>query len=138
MEIIEELETIKMLIITILVGMVLITSSVLFMTYIFYRGAMKIREQHGDKAFRMTSEDYLARNKIEDLIEHVEDRLKLFPHDVWAHWYMGQAKYFSGALAESKHCFSRVVELEPSWETSANSWLDRIDEKLSEGPSLVP
>ena len=137
MEVITELETIKLLVIAILVGMSLIVLSVLFMSYMFYLGVRQINEKYSDKAFKMSAEDYLARDEIDNLISHIEDRLKTFPQDVWAHWYMGQAKYFKGELTESKYSFNRVLELEPSWYNSIDSWLDKIDEKLSEGPSLV-
>ena len=50
---------------------------------------------------------------------------------------MGQALYFKGALTESMSSFNRILKLEPSWYNSIDSWLDKIDEKLNEGPGLV-
>ena len=121
----------------VLVGMFAIVASAIFVAYVFWWGATGIREQHSGKIFRMMAEDYLARNEIDELISHVEERLESFPQDVYAHWYMGQAKYFKGRYPDAKRSFARVVELEPSWRTSADSWLERIEEKLEEDPKLV-
>ena len=137
MESVTELETIKWLLVAILVGMVLIAASAVLIAVIFWQGFEMVREQNQGKVFRVMAEDYLAKDENNELIEYVEERLESHPQDVWAHWYMGQAKYHNGVYPESKRSFERVIELEPSWYSSVESWFEKINEKLEEGPQLV-
>lgn len=137
MEAVSELETIKWLLIAILVGVVLVAVAAVSIAVIFWQGFKILKEQNQGNVFKVMAEDYLARNENTELIEYVEERLESHPQDVWAHWYMGQAKYHTGVYPESKRCFERVIELEPSWYSSVESWFEKIDEKLKEGPQLV-
>ena len=137
MEAVSELETIKWLLVAMLVGLVLVALSAVSIAVIFWQGFGMVKEQNSGKVFRAMAEDYLAKNENNDLIECVEEWLGSHPQDVWAHWYMGQAKFYAGAYPESKRCFERVVELEPSWYASVESWLEKISEKLEKGPQLV-
>ncbi len=137
MEAASELETIKWLLVAILVGMTVVALSAVSIAVIFWLGFGIVKEQNSGKVFRAMAEDYLAKSENEELLEYVEERLGSHPQDVWAHWYMGQAKFHTGAYPESKRCFERVVELEPSWHSSVESWFERIREKLERGPQLV-
>jgi cytochrome c-type biogenesis protein CcmH/NrfG len=137
MEAASELETIKWLLVAILVGIALIAVSAISITVIFWQGLEIVREQNAGNLFRTMAEDYLAKNENKKLIDHVEERLASHPNDVWAHWYMGQAKYHNGAYPESKRSFERVIELEQSWYSSVESWFKKIGEKLERGPQLV-
>lgn len=137
MESVAELETIKWLLVAILIGMILIAISAVAIAFIFMSGLEMAKEQNQGKVFRILAEDHLAKDENNELIEYVEERLESHPQDVWAHWYMGQAKYHIGVYPESKRCFERVIELEPSWYSSVESWFEKINEKLEEGPQLV-
>jgi len=137
MESLPELITIKWLLVAILVGISLLTLSVVLVAVVHWIGLGVLKEQLQGKVFRKLSEDMLAKNEIDDLLEYAEERLESHPHDVYAHWYIGQAKYYKGKYPDSKRSFERVVELEPSWYSSAESWFDRLEEKIKEGPKLV-
>jgi cytochrome c-type biogenesis protein CcmH/NrfG len=137
MEAVSELETIKWLLIAILVGMVLVALAAVSVAATIWLGFRMAKENNSGKVFRVVAEEHLARNENDELVEYANERLESHPQDVWAHWYLGQAKFYIGQLPESKRCFERVVELEPSWYGSAESWLERIGEKMEKGPTLV-
>ncbi len=137
MEAASELETIKWLLVAILVGLFLVALSAVSVAVTIWFGFRMAKEQNSGKVFRVVAEEHLARNENDKLVEYAEERLESHPQDVWAYWYMGQAKFHTGKLPESKRCFERVVELEPSWYSSVKSWLERIGEKMEKGPQLV-
>lgn len=137
MEAVAELETIKWLLVAILVGMALVMISAVSIAIIFWVGLGLVKEQNSGKVFRAMAEDYLAKNENKELLEYAEERLGSHPRDVWAHWYLGQAKFHTGEFPESKRCFERVIELEPSWYRSVEAWLERISQELEKGPQLV-
>jgi len=137
MEMSSDIETIKWLLVATLVGISLIAVASVIVAVIFVLGLSVLKEQHYGKVFQRLSEDLLSKNDIDELVQLVEGRLESHPQDVWAHWYMGQAKYHKGVYPESKRSFERVLELEPSWYNSIDSWIDKLDEKLDEGPKLV-
>ena len=133
----DDLQVIKWLLVAILAGMFLITASVLFMTYVFWWGAGQVSEQRSGEVFRSLAEDFLAKGETELLVEHSQERLNGFPHDVWAHWYMGHARYLRGELDEAQRSFARVLELRPSWEGSVSGWLEKIGARGAEGTHRV-
>jgi len=84
------------------------------------------------------AEDFLCKNEAAELLEHCNDRLNTHPNDIWAHWYLGQANFNISAWRESKRNFERVLEIDPSWFHTIETWLEKIEEKTSEsGPKLV-
>lgn len=137
METVAELETIKWLLVAILVGMVLVAISAIIIAVIHWLGFGVLKEQHQGKVFRRMAEDYLAKSENVELVEYAKERLSSHPHDVWAHWYLGQAKFHMGAYPEAKRSFERVNELEPGWLSTTESWLEKVAEKINEGPQLV-
>lgn len=137
MEPVTELETIKWLLVAILIAVILVAVSAVLIAVIFRLGFDVLKEQNQGKVFRVIAEDYLARDENDELIVFVKERLESHPQDVWAHWYMGQAKYHNGVYPESKRSFERVIELEPSWHMSVETWLEKINEKIKEGLQLV-
>ena len=137
METVAELETIKWLLVAILIGMVFIALSAVTIAAIHWLGFGVLKEQLQGKVFRRMAEDFLAKSENTELIEYSEERLSSHPHDVWAHWYLGQAKYHKGIYPEAKRCFERVNELEPSWINTTESWLEKVNDKINEGPQLV-
>jgi cytochrome c-type biogenesis protein CcmH/NrfG len=132
-----ELETIKWLLVAILVGMVIVALSAVSVAMSIWFGFRMAKENNSGKVFRVVAEEHLARNENNELVEYAEERLKTHPQDVWAHWYLGQAKFHIGKIPEAKRCFERVVELEPSWYSSVDSWLERIGKEIEKGPKLV-
>jgi cytochrome c-type biogenesis protein CcmH/NrfG len=137
MEALAELEAIKWLLVAILAFMVLVALSGVAVAVTIWLGFRMAMEQNSGKVFRLMAEDYLTKNENDKLLEYAKERLEDHPQDVWAHWYLGQATFHVGSFPESKRCFERVVELEPSWYSSVEAWLERVDEELKKGPRLV-
>lgn len=138
METVAELQTIKWLLIGLLVCFVVIALVTIALSFFIFHVLKASLESQSGTVYKKIAEDSLSRNEITKLVENTEERLQSHPHDVWAHWYMAQAKYYEGLYPESKRCFERVLELEPGWYNSVDSWVDRIGEKLDEGPQIVP
>jgi len=137
MEAIAELETIKWLLVAILVCGVFVALSAIAIAATTWLALRMGKEQNSGRIFRALAEDHLSKNENEELAEYAEARLESHPHDVWAHWYLGQVKFHTGHFPESKRCFERVLELEPSWYNSVDSWLERVSEEIEKGPQLV-
>lgn len=133
----DDIETIKWLVVAILVGMVVVTASAIFVASVFWVGLKQFMDNNSVELFKDIAESHLSKNEIDELLEHADERLKTHPRDVWASWYMGQAKYFKGELPEAKQLFTRISELEPSWKAVVSAWIERIEDDLSKGPSLV-
>ncbi|MFV2058459.1 MAG: tetratricopeptide repeat protein [Thiohalomonadales bacterium] len=137
MDTLHEITTIKWLLVATLVGVFLLVALAFFLAAFLWLGSSAIRDQQQANTFKLLAENYLAKNEIDDLAEHSEKRLETHPHDVWAHWYSGQTKYHQGIYPDSKRNFERALELEPSWDSAVESWLDKLEEKIKEGPKLV-
>ena len=137
MEAVSELETIKWLLVTILIGIAIIAIAAILIAIIFWLCYKSLDEESSGKIFKFLAEEHLAKNETEKLLDHVNKRLSSHPHDVWANWYKGQAKFRSGEYTESKRCFEKVVELEPRWDSTVEPWVAKINEKLEKGPQLV-
>ena len=137
MEAVSELETIKWLLTAILIGIALIAISAITIAIIFWLFYKTLNEESSEKIFKFLAEEHLAKNETDKLINHVDKRLSSHPHDVWANWYKGQAKYHLGEYTESKRHFEKVVELEPRWDSTVEPWLAKINKKLEKGPQLV-
>jgi tetratricopeptide (TPR) repeat protein len=137
MESVAELQTIKWLLVGLLACFVVIALVLIATAFIIYHALKITLENQSGTVYKKMAEDFLTRNEISKLVELNEERLLSHPHDVWAHWYMAQAKYYEGLYPESKRYFARVLELEPSWYTSVDSWVERIAENLDKGPKIV-
>jgi cytochrome c-type biogenesis protein CcmH/NrfG len=133
----EDIQTIKWLVVAILIGMVIVAASAIFVAYVFWVGFKQYMDNNSVELFKDIAESHLSKNEINELIKHAAERLNTHPRDVWASWYMGQAKYFNGELPEAKQLFTRIRDLEPSWKAVVSAWIERIEDDLSKGPSLV-
>jgi cytochrome c-type biogenesis protein CcmH/NrfG len=137
MEVVAELETIKWLLVAMLVGIVLVTLSAVAIAITIWLGFRLVQEQNSGQVFRLMAEDYLSQNENDELEKYAKERLRSHPQDIWAHWYLGQATFHVGNFPVSKRCFERVIELDPAWYGSVEAWLERVNEKLKKGPHLV-
>jgi len=109
-----------------------------FVAWAMFIASKTLLDQHKDKVFRVLAEEHLSKNENTELISHCNERLDTHPSDVWAHWYLGQAQFHTNLLHESKRSFERAVEIEPSWYSSIDSWIEKITDKVEEaGPELV-
>ncbi len=135
---IEKTETIQWLLTALLSISVLFLIVFCLGLWMFYVGGKIIIDKRDDQVFRVHSENYLGKNAITELVDYCEERLKTHPNDMWAYWYLGQAHFHAESWLASKRSFERVLELEPSWYSSIDSWLEKLSDKIDEsGPKLV-
>lgn len=106
--------------------------------YMLYLSLTALKDQQSGKIYRNKAEDLIAKACYDELIQESKQRLQTHPNDVWTHWYLGQAHFYTKKWIDSKHCFKRVLELEPGWYSSVDSFLDKIEQGIKEnGPRLV-
>jgi cytochrome c-type biogenesis protein CcmH/NrfG len=137
-QIIEIASNIQWLLVAVVtIGIILLVLIALAVWALFKGGSILLEHQQ-DKVFRVFSENHLSKNENDELITYCNERLETHPNDVWAHWYLGQAQFHTNMFHESKRSFERVLELEPSWYSSIDSWIEKISDKLDDSrPKLV-
>jgi cytochrome c-type biogenesis protein CcmH/NrfG len=135
---IELANNIQWLLVALVVIGVILLIVLSFGAWAMFIAGKKLIDQHKDKVFRVLAEEHLNKNENTELITHCNERLDTHPSDVWAHWYLGQAQFHTNLLHESLRSFERALEIEPSWYSSIDSWLEKITNKVKEsGPKLV-
>ncbi len=71
----------------------------------------------------------LDEGKAEEAIALVEARLKKYPDDAQAHWFLAQACYRTGDLHRSLIALRKTQELQPDWEATYTGPLLRVLEQ---------
>jgi len=137
MEFISELETIKWLLIAILVCAVIIAISFAVLAVFSGYGIQILMEKQKGAVFNKLAEEYLSNSKNRELIELANNRIKKSPQDYLAYWYLGKVQFHQGDLLKAKQNFQKVIGLDPTMDYSASQWIEEIDEKLEPGPQLV-
>jgi len=136
--IVQDIATIKWLMVFGLGMLAVFVAAALFGVYLLYLSVAALREQQAGKIFRLKAEDLIAKAQYDELISDCMQRLQTHPNDVWTHWYLGQAYYYKKTWIDSKRSFRRVLELEPGWYSSVDSFLERVERAIREsGPRLV-
>jgi len=121
----------------VLVAIVIIALASLATVFLFLQMYKFSKEQNQGKIFHAMAEEYLAKGEFDGLMHSVEEQIKKYPQDAWAHWYKAQATFHKGVYPESLRCFKRVLELEPGWNSTVKAWIELVEEKIQEGPQLV-
>lgn len=137
METISDLQTIKWLLVGVLVAITIIALASLATVALFILMYNFAKEQNQGKVFHILAEEHLAKGEFDALLHSVEEHLKLYPQDAWGHWYKAQVKFHKGVYPESLRCFKRILELEPGWHSSVKAWIELVEKKIQEGPQLV-
>lgn len=128
-ELLAELETIKWLLIALVVG-------VFLLVFFFFLVVRLLAEFANDESlelnkFRREAQDRYDRGRYKQLRGMCERRLKLHPDDKWACFYLGLAFLRLEKYADAKAHFTRVRELDPQWSESVIEYLDEIHDKLA-------
>ena len=137
MEFLSELETIKWLLIAILVCAVIVALSFAVLTGFSWLSYGLIKESQKGAVFKKRAEQHLSNSDNRELIELATERINKSPQDYLAYWYLGKVQFHQGDLIEAKQNFQKVIELDPTMDYSASQWIEEIDEKLESGPQLV-
>ena len=73
--------------------------------------------------------------KYEEMIERCESRIKKYPNDIVARYFLGIALNKSGRPGDALSAFSRVREIDPAWErTHVEGYMNDIRASM-DGPS---
>ncbi len=79
-----------------------------------------------NEAFRNRMSNFQEKGDFKRIIEECEEELKKYPNHVDANWYMALANYYSENNTEAIKYFEKSIDLTPSWEASANEYIEKI------------
>jgi tetratricopeptide (TPR) repeat protein len=81
--------------------------------------------------FRVSAKTLLNMNDLESLIELTQERIKQFPGEIFAHWYLGLAYYRKKEWHKALYEFNYIYEIDPSWRYKhLNPYIYDIKEQL--------
>lgn len=132
-----DIETIKWLLVAILIFIVIIALSFSIIAVVFWFSYGLMKESQNGAVFKKRAEQLLSNSNNRDLIKLANNRIIGSPQDYLAYWYLGKVQFHQGDLVEAKHNFKKVIKLDPTMDYSASQWIEEIDEKLKTGPLLV-
>ncbi len=89
--------------------------------------------------FRDKVSDLLDRNELGEVIRLAEEKLKEYPNNLYAHWFLGQALFLKKEWHKALEEFNFIAEISPSWrEDHIDPYVYEIKEKLSNSkPEIV-
>ena len=132
-----DIETIKWLLVAILILIVIIALSFGIIAVVSWFSYGLVKESQKGAVFKKRAEQLLSNSNNRDLIELANDRITDSPQDYLAYWYLGKVQFHQGDFVEAKHNFKKVIELDPTMDYSASQWIEDINEKLETGPQLI-
>jgi tetratricopeptide (TPR) repeat protein len=102
------------------------------------RSADILEKQQEEKQFQQRMEDLLTKGLGKDAFFAATERLANRPRDPYVYWYLGQANYQMQKYLEAKRSFSTVREIDPTWQSAVEPWLERVEEEIrNSGPKVV-
>jgi|GEM_PF-1130790 len=108
----EDVEQIKWLIMAMLAVFLVSTG---YLIYLLANLKKLIKAEQGGNDFRNRAKTMLNMNDLDGVIKIASERIRRFPGELFAHWYLGQAYYrkkqWHKALAE----FNYIYDIAPSW-----------------------
>jgi tetratricopeptide (TPR) repeat protein len=129
--IVEELQTIKWLLIT------LVSISIYF-TFLFFAALKKLNEpsslvgrQLYSKKRQTELEDLLVKGDAIAVKSSALDWIANQPGEPYAHWFLAKAYYQLGEMIEAKKTFNHLLSISPDWKTAITPWLERIENEIS-------
>jgi len=123
-EIAQELVTIRVYVFIIMCAIVLwVFFKILESIQRIISGFKKAMDDHfSDSMIKM-----LDIGKYEDVIEECKEKLEKHPNHVDAVWYLARAYYYTENNKLSLECFEKAVYLAPTWEESANPYIEKLN-----------
>ena len=117
----------------------LIVTTMLVFAFMMLQRAVKNSDQRAaSNFFQDQADNLLEEGKNAELKVLAEDRIKDYPADAWAHYYLGIAYYRLDDLVRAKQNFIKVTELSPHLKSVADENIEEIDKILSESkPRIV-
>ena len=89
--------------------------------------------------FRKKAHHLLDKNDLDQVIKMTTNKIKNYPNDLYAHWYLAQAYYRKKEWQKSLQEFHLIHEIAPSWRDDyVDPYIYAIREKLTNSrPELV-
>ena len=99
--------------------------------YLFYSFKKVFKGDPISGNFRTNAKVLLNMNDLDGVIELTRERLKQFPGEIFAHWYLGLAYYRKKEWHKALSEFNYIYEIEPSWRYKhLNPYIYDIKEQL--------
>ena len=108
----EDVEQIKWLMITILTVFVVSTG---FLIYLFVNLRKLVKAEQGADDFRQKAKTLLNMNDLDGVVKIATQRIRQYPGELFAHWYLGQAYYRQRQWHKALTEFNYIYEIAPSW-----------------------
>jgi tetratricopeptide (TPR) repeat protein len=123
-----EIQTIKILLIT-MIG--LFSIIVLGIIYVILQTHRFSKKEFFKKDFYSKAKDLLDKGLTDEVIELSETRIQTHPKDKYAHWYLALAYLDKKEYSKSLKTFSYLLELAPAWrEEYIEPHIDEIKHML--------
>lgn len=99
--------------------------------YLFFSLKKLYKIDRASSNFRSNAKLLLNMNDLDGLIELTRERLKQFPGEIFAHWYLGLAYYRKKEWHKALSEFNYIYEIEPAWRFKhLNPYIYDIKEQL--------
>ncbi|PCI46754.1 MAG: hypothetical protein COB51_06650 [Moraxellaceae bacterium] len=70
---------------------------------------------------------FIQTNQLEELKSHCLEKLESSPKDANANWYLARYYYIVKDLDQCKKYFSLAVEVYPTWEEDAETYIKKLE-----------
>lgn len=107
--------------------------------YLFISLQKIFREDQISHKFSHKSKMLLNMNDLDSVIEMAQERLKRYPAEIFAHWYLGQAYYRKNELHKALYEFNYIYKIAPAWRQKyLNPYIYDIKEQLKNSkPEII-
>jgi len=95
--------------------MVTFILGVAILLYLFFSFRKLFKGDPVSGNFRANAKLLLNMNDLDGVIELARERVKQFPGEIFAHWYLGLAYYRKKEWHKALYEFNYIYEIEPSW-----------------------
>ncbi len=100
-------------------------------SYLFFSLKKLFKDDPVSSNFRASAKMLLNMNDLESVIELTQERIKQFPGEIHAHWYLGMAYYRKKEWHKALYEFNYIYAIEPSWRYKhLNPYIYDIKEQL--------
>ena len=89
--------------------------------------------------FKDKTSAMLDKDDLDGVIEACQKKLKKYPKEMYAHWYLSQAYFRKKEYHKALEALTIISEIAPSWkEPYVEPYMDEIKEKLKNSkPEIV-
>jgi tetratricopeptide (TPR) repeat protein len=127
-ELLNQFVQMKWILISILIVFCLVLIGVV---YLVWKVVHEIEKDSNLNIFKNRASELLTKGDLEAVIEFSNKKLKNYPMEMWAHWFLAQAYYRQKEYQKSLESLNVIAENAPSWkEQYVAPHIAEIKEKL--------